>query len=214
MAAGLVLTTLTNAGADVYLSGGAKFDLSRLLDAKLRLQTAQALDLGFQNRSKSALMVQTTRGLEGSASHGIRFFSVAAEAVAGTSIPTVPGGGEGGFSMWRYKGLWNVLTAPVLEREDMRVRLNPTGGFYSVDGKGFEYNRLLQVLWHELHHLTTTQHHVGMNAPYGAGDPWVGAMIAIGQAFPKTARDPSTGQQVILFSPDQWTSKNRGALSG
>ena len=159
-------------------------------------------------------MADTTRIIENTAIHGIRFFSVDAEAIAGTSVPLVAGGGEGGFSMWRYKQDWNVLAAPVLERTDMRIRLNPTGGYYSVDGKGFAYNRLVHVLWHEIHHLTTTQHHVRLNAPYDPGDPWVGAMIEIARAFPSTARDPEAGQQVLLFKPEQWTSNRAAVMTG
>ena len=214
MAAGLVLTTLVDVGANRYRSGNAVFDLSRVYEQSLLLQAAQALDLGFQCRYGTNLMADTTRNLEKAASHGVRFFSIAAEAVAGTPVPTVAGGGEGGFSMWLYKGSWNVGTAPVLDRTDMRVRLNPDGGNYSVDGKGFAYNRLVHVLWHELHHLTTTQQHVRMDAPYDPGDPWVGAMIEIARAFPPTTRDPETGQQVLLFKPDQWTSNAKAASTG
>ncbi len=214
MAAGLILNALSASGADHYTSGAASFDLSKIYDARLRLQVAQALDLGFEHRNGTALMANTARYLEHSASHGVQFFSVAAEAVANTSVPLVAGGGEGAFSMWRYKQDWNVLAAPVLDRTDMRVGLNPTGGFYSVDGKGFAYNRLVHVLWHEMHHLTTTQHHVRLNAPYDPNDPWVGAMIEIARAFPATARDPETGNQVLLFKPDQWTSNPSRAMAG
>ena len=214
MAAGLVLTTLAGTGADTYRSGNAVFDLAKLYEPALKLQVAQALDLGFQYRNGTALMADTTRGLENAASHGVRFFSVAAEAIAGTPVPTVAGGGEGAFSMWLYKQAWNKGTAPVLERTDMRIRVNPTGGNYSVDGKGFAYNRLVHVLWHELHHLTTTQQHVRMDAPYDPADPWVGAMIEIARAFPPMARDPGTGQQVILFKPNQWTSNQMATASG
>ena len=213
MAAGLVLTTLAGAGADIYRSGNALFDLARLYEPALRLQVAQALDLGFQCRNGTALMADTTRSLENAAGHGVRFFSVAAEAVAGTPVSTVAGGGEGAFSMWLYEQRWNTPAAPVLARTDMRIRFNPTGGFYSVDGKGFAYNRLVHVLWHELHHLTTTQQHVRMDAPYDPGAPWVGAMIELGRAFPPTARDPGTGQQVILFKPNQWTSNTTMATA-
>ncbi len=206
MAAGLVLTTLAQAGADTYRSGNATFDLSKLYEPPLKLQVAQALDLGFQCRNGTSLMADTTRSLENAASHGVRFFSIASEAVAGTPVPTVVGGGEGAFSMWLYKGTWNKGDAPVLDRTDMRVRVNPTGGNYSVDGKGFAYNRLVHVLWHELHHLTTTRQHVRMDAPYDPGDPWVGAMIEIARAFPSMARDPVSGDQVILFKPNQWTA--------
>ena len=142
------------------------------------------------------------------------FFPVGVEAIAGTLVQMIAGGGEGAFSMWVYKQAWNVGMAPVLERTDMRVRLNPTGGNYSVDGKGFAYNRLVHVLWHELHHLTTTHQHVRTDAPYDPGDPWVGAMIEIARAFPLTSRDPATGQQVLLFKPNQWTSNTLVAANG
>lgn len=214
MATGLVLNALAVAGTAAYRSGSAIFDLARIYEPKLRLQVAQALDLGYQVRNGTALMAETTSALENAASHGVRFFSVAAEAISGTPVATIVGGGEGAFCMWLYGQAWNVGNAPVSQRTDMRVCVNPTGGNYSVDGKGFAYNRLVHVLWHELHHLTTTQQHIRTDAPYDPSDPWVGAMVEIARAFPATARDPETGEQVILFKPDQWTARQVLTASG
>ncbi|QYE37160.1 hypothetical protein KZX46_22545 (plasmid) [Polymorphobacter sp. PAMC 29334] len=126
MAAGLVLTTLAREGVDRYRSGSAIFDLAKLYEPALKLQVAQALDLGFQCRNRSPLMAETTGSLENAASHGVRFFSIVAEAVAGTNTPIGDFSGEGGFAMWLYKQKWNLHDAPVLERTDMRICLNPT----------------------------------------------------------------------------------------
>lgn len=208
MAKGLQLTTLIPAGAACYSTGKATLDVSRLSNSTLRLQVTQALDLGFQCRARSPLMTFMCDALDTGKSHGVTFYDSAAGAVAGTHV-TTDSTGDGGFSMWRYQGAWNQPRAPVLEREDLRVWLNPTGGNFSVTGNGFEYNRLINVLWHEMHHLTTTQHHIRAAAPYDACDPWVGAIAEIARAFPRTARDPVTGQQVTLFAPDQWTQRTQ-----
>ena len=209
MARGLSLTTLIPAGSGRYSTGKAVMDVSRLNDATLLLQVVQALDLGFQCRLRSPLMTAMCSALDTGKSGGVAFFSVAAEAVAGTHAQAGDSGADGGFSLWRYQGAWNRLDAPVLERDSLRVWLNPTGGNFSVTGNGFEYNRLVNVLWHELHHCTTTQHHLRAAAPYADNDPWKVAIADIARAFPRTARDPVTGQQVTLFAPDQWTQAGR-----
>ena len=207
---GLVLTTLADAGGGIYRSGNAVFDMSKIYEPNLRIQAAQALDLGFQCRRGTNLMAETTRLLEDSDSHGVRFYSVASEAVAGTPVPPLTGGGEGGFSLWQDGQSWNTNKGPVRSRTNMRLGLNPTGGYYSVDGKGFAYNALVHVLWHELHHLTTLQQHIRQDAPYDPSDPWVGAMVEIAKSFPRTARDPlsPTGDAVLLYKPEQWTARS------
>lgn len=208
MARGLSLTTLVSAGSGRYSTGRAIMDVSRLYDPTLLLQVVQALDLGFQCRLRSPLMTAMCNALDSGKSGGVSFFSVAAEAVAGTHAPAGDSGGDGGFSLWRYQDIWNNLNAPVLDRDTFRVWLNPTGGNFSVTGNGFEYNRLVNVLWHELHHCTTTQHHLRAAAPYASDDPWRAAIADIARAFPKTARDPVSGEQVTLFDPDQWTQNS------
>lgn len=201
---GLILQALQVAGADRFRSGNAVFDLSKLHQPRLKLQVGQALDLGFEHRNGTPLMAETTHVLENAASRGVRFFSIEAEAIAGTTY-SPSAGGEGGSAMWQIHGRWGSNILPVTDREDMRVFMNPSGGYYSPRGDGFDYNRLVHVLWHELHHLATTQHHERPNAPYANDDPWVGAMVEIARAFPSTARDPETGRNVLLFAPGSWT---------
>ncbi len=208
MAKGLALTTLFPSGTDRYSTGKALLDVSGISDATLRLQVAQALDLGFQCRMRSATMTATCSGIDTGASHGVRFLDKVADALAGTGVVMDPTG-AGGFSIWRFNGTWNQRFAPVEGREDLRVWLNPTGGYFSVDGRGFAYNRLVNVLWHEMHHLTTVQHHIRPTAPYDPGDPWIPAIADIARAFPRTVRDPVTGQQVLLIAADQWTQASR-----
>lgn len=214
MAAGLALTTLTPSGPGHYTTSRCIFDVLRVTNQTLLLQVVQALDLGFQHRNGTALMAEMCGILETGKSHGVTFFDVSAEAVAGTNAR--PGdSADGGVSFWRYGGAWNKRDAPVRERDSLRIWLNPTGGNFSVTGEGFEYNRLVNILWHELHHCTTTQHHRRATAPYDVDDQWRGAIADIARAFPKTARDPVTGRQVSMFGPDQWTRNDKPrALAG
>ena len=213
MAAGLELHTISSGGGDVYVSNTARFDFTGIRDATLKQQAIQALDLGIEHRNGSSLMTTTVDALEHAESRGVRYFSVRAEATAG-----IPGGAsgdeaEGGESFWFYQGGWNKLDAPILRRQQMRVFLNPTGGAYSPNGRGFPYNRLVQVIWHEMHHLTTTQHHIRQTAPYNIDgqppDPWVGAMLQIKAAFPPRVRDPATGNMVSMLSAEGFTFNNR-----
>lgn len=200
MTAGLALTTLVPSGPGRYTAGRCTLDTLKVTNQTLLLQTIQALDLGFQCRHGTPLMAEMCDALEAGTSRGVTFFDVSAEALAGTSTH---GGSpaDGGFSLWCYDGSWNRQDAPVLERDRIRVWLNPTGGNVSATGQGFDYSRLVNVLWHELHHCTTTQHHRRAAAPYDADDPWRGAIAEIAGAFPRTARDPVTGDQVTMVDP-------------
>ncbi len=213
MARGLQLHAISSGGGDIYLSNTARFDFTGIRDETLRLQAIQALDLGVEHRNGSALMATTVDALERAESRGVRYFSVRAEATAGILNGAGGDEAEGGESFWFYKGAWNTLNAPVLERQQMRVFLNPSGGAYSPDGRGFPYNRLVQVIWHEMHHLTTTQHHIRQTAPYDVSgqppDPWVGAMLQIKAAFPPQVRDPATGNMLSMLSDEGFTLNNR-----
>ena len=213
MAAGLELHAISSGGGDVYVSNAARFDFGGIRDDKLRLQAIQALDLGIEHRNGSFLMAATVDVVEHAGSRGIRYFSVRAGAIAGIPHGASGDEAEGNESFWSCQGAWNKLDAPVLRRQQMRVFLNPTGGAYSPDGKGFPYNRLVQVIWHEMHHLTTTQHHVRQTAPYNIDgqppDPWVGAMLQIKAAFPARVRDPVTGNIVSMLSAEGFTFNNR-----
>ena len=102
MARGLSLTTLVPAGNGRYSAGKAFTNVSRLSDATLFLQVVQALDLGFQCGLRSPLMTAMCTILDTGKSGGVAFFSVAAEAVAGTHAAAGDSGADGGFSLWRY----------------------------------------------------------------------------------------------------------------
>lgn len=211
MAIGAILTALRWRGRDALTDGQCLLDLSQVKDSKLFQQIAQALDLGFQCRSNSRTMTQMCDMLDRGSSKRVSFYDDMGLELRGTGVPAGSTLTDAGYSVFCWNGAWNQLGSPVRERTDLRVWLNPNGGYTSIMGDGFRYQDLVNVLWHEIHHLTTTQHHKTAAAPYPAGDPWIAAIADIAHAFPTTARDPITGKDVPIRDipgAKQWTMRS------
>lgn len=208
MATGVILKSLYWCGCDALTDGWCSLDLLNVKNVRLRQQIVQAPDLGFQCRGNSITMTQMCNALDQGIAKRISFFDDMTFALSGTGVPAGSTLTDAGYSTFCWKGAWNQLTSPVRERTDLRVWINPNGGCTSITGDGFRYQDLVNVLWHEIHHLTTTQHHRTAAAPYPAGDPWIKAIADIANAFPKTVRDPLTGKDVpVRDSPGakEWT---------
>ncbi|MFT8806431.1 MAG: hypothetical protein ABF856_14965 [Acetobacter aceti] len=91
------------------------------------------------------------------------------------------------------------LESAPLNRPKRKLWVNPYGGRLFISDDVFSYGALINIVWHEIHHLTTREHHLTDSAPYlTPGDPWPAAIKNIAESFPERTRDPVTGEEVSV----------------
>ncbi|MCH4090596.1 hypothetical protein [Acetobacter sp.] len=213
---GLELAPLKKENEYIYISdGGCVFDLSKVSDKNLKLRIVQIIDLGFSVRKKSSELGMACGVLEKNIDPRLRIFDDLNKFYAPFSPPFL-GNATNGASVWVAPDCDYILkrkntdknkiisdhekcrlTSSPLNRLERKLWINLYGGRLFISDDVFAYGALVNIVWHEIHHLTTREHHLTESAPYlMPGDPWPVAIKNIAEAFPEKVRDPVTGEEV------------------
>lgn len=183
------------------------FDMTAILDADFKAQLAQILEAGFA--APFPALREEVAALEGEGSRSIRFFSDAEKMTSGSgTFPTEPD--SSGSSSWRGPKGSMENVSPVASRSDLRVFVDQSGGsgvqVRMPDGSYLApLWYLAGIVWHELHHLATTQQHTEPSSPYSG--PWAVAMDRIKRGLPAQIWDPIAKREVSMNIP-AWTVQN------
>ena len=210
-----MIPSLTPAGNNIYVGGGALFDFSDVTSASPTKQAANPLQLQMIKAVELLIARANLLGgaplvlLQGAASREnrvIKFFTNQRSFILNTASQEQNLAEIGGMAHWRSTkdGLENRPTTPVADRVDLRVFVNSSTDKF--------LHEVVPTVWHEMTHTLTNLSHGEWSHGGGFVNPgsaenqsWNTFIGQLRAAAPDSESDPADTETDFIKNGTVWS---------